>query len=70
MPSQNSGMAYSTIDEPVLSLSKRLPRRQPAFAPSHSPSATVMTVDRPTSHSVFGSSSLMTLQTRSPVSVE
>ena len=70
MPSQNSGMAYSTIEPPVVSLSKRLPRRQPALAPSHSPRATVMTVDSPTSHSVFGSSSLIVVQTGRPVSVE
>ena len=29
-----------------------------------------MTVDRPTSHSVFGSSSLIVVQTGRPVSVE
>ena len=54
----------------MLTLSNRLPRRQPALAPSHRPSDTVMIVDSPTSHSVFGSSSRITLHTLRPVSVE
>ncbi len=54
----------------MLTLSNLLPRRQPAFAPSHKPSDTVMIVDSPTNHSVFGSSSRITPHTRRPVSVE
>ncbi len=44
MPSQPSGIEYRSIDAPTLPVSRALPLRQPAWIPSHTPTATDSTV--------------------------